>query len=348
MVEIEHDALVFSFPEVHPSARLRITFKRTLRIPDDDRAYPLPPGLGAFPLRHVDDHAENVPESWLRRGGITLPMHQAEAMWLSFDAQTDPERAVAYPFAVKVAAGKIDAVTGAPWSEGLSADAQDYMVVPTQPWLDGFAVERGVIRQFVAMPLGRGYSAEEQLTGAAEFGGLQILAYPMRRKAFERRFPKMVARMRGAVQYDMSDLACASMPAPACADMGLAPGGRMRQEIYEDPYDARDWERTAHSRCFVHLCNAERWQAVTGQAPPPTPADAAAYARAGLPWFDWYAGGARALDGSERLAHLKSVEQLAAQKGDLDVPVVASFTAEHVRTLRAALKPGQVREGTGW
>jgi hypothetical protein len=39
------------------------------------------------------------------------------------------------------------------------------MVSPEQPWLDGFAIEKGVIRQFVAMPLGDGYSVEEQVTG---------------------------------------------------------------------------------------------------------------------------------------------------------------------------------------
>jgi hypothetical protein len=39
------------------------------------------------------------------------------------------------------------------------------MVSPEQPWLDGFAIEKGVIRQFVAIPLGNGYSVEEQVTG---------------------------------------------------------------------------------------------------------------------------------------------------------------------------------------
>src|SRR4051794_108514 len=53
VIELRHDALVFSFPELHGDARLEIDFQRTLRIPDDDSAYPLPPGLGRFPLRHV-------------------------------------------------------------------------------------------------------------------------------------------------------------------------------------------------------------------------------------------------------------------------------------------------------
>ena len=53
-------------------------------------------------------------------------------------------------------------------------------MIPTQPWLDGYCVEKGVIRQFVAMPLGQGYSVEEQLSGKPEWGGVQILVYPMK------------------------------------------------------------------------------------------------------------------------------------------------------------------------
>ena len=85
MITLETDRLTFRFPEVHPDAACSIDFQRTLRIPDDGSDYPLPPGLGSFPLRHVDDYADRLPAAWQRRGGVLLPMHQAEAMWLSFD-----------------------------------------------------------------------------------------------------------------------------------------------------------------------------------------------------------------------------------------------------------------------
>ena len=77
----------------------------------------------------------------------------------------------------KVAAGKIDAVTGEPWTNDLSEQPQNYLAVPDQPWLDGFCVGKGLIRQFVAMPLGEGYTAEEQLTGEARHGGLPWFDY---------------------------------------------------------------------------------------------------------------------------------------------------------------------------
>lgn len=65
--------------------QMTIDFQRTLRIPDDGNSYSLPPGLGRFPLRHVDDYADRVPTSWLDRGGVLMPMYQAEALWLHFN-----------------------------------------------------------------------------------------------------------------------------------------------------------------------------------------------------------------------------------------------------------------------
>ena len=148
MIELRHDTLSFSFPEVHEEARCSISFSRTLRIPDDDREYPLPPGMGEFPLHHVDDYGGRLPKLWSDHGGVFMPMYQAEALWISFAGE--------YPMAVKVAAGKVDAVTGQPFGNGLNRRPQDYVVIPDQPWLDGFCVRKGLIRQFVAMPLGQG------------------------------------------------------------------------------------------------------------------------------------------------------------------------------------------------
>ena len=190
MIELYHDELAFSFPEVHNEAKLNINFQRTLRIPDDGKDYPLPPGLGKFPLRHVDDFADHVPESWVEHGGVMLPMYQSEALWINFDENYVDGHDTSYPFAVKICAGKINAITGDSWSDGLQGSPQNYLVTPRQPWLDGYCVDKGIVRQFVAMPLGAGYSAEEQLTGVGQYGGIQIVVYPMKRQVFESRFPE--------------------------------------------------------------------------------------------------------------------------------------------------------------
>ncbi len=111
MIELKRERLVFSFPEVHPKARPTIDFQGTLRIPDDDRTYPLPPGPGSFPLRHVDDFFDNVPPRRVEHGGVMMPMYQSEATWLNFRTEWVEERMTPYPLAIKVGTGKIDAVS---------------------------------------------------------------------------------------------------------------------------------------------------------------------------------------------------------------------------------------------
>jgi len=319
MITLEHDRLVFRFPEVHAEAVARIDFQRTLRIPDDDRDYPLPPGLGRFPLRQLDDFAAALPAAWARRGGVVMPMHQCEALWLNFTG--------AYPHAVRVATGKIDAVTGKTWRRGLDARRQNYLVLPDQPWLDGYAVEAGLVRQFVAMPLGEGYTAEEQLTGAAEHGGLQIEVFPMKPEVYER-----IRDVQAQPAFDGGIMASVQL-ASAAPDMGLAPGGRMVQEIYEDPYGIDAWETGASSRCFVSLANSLAWAAISGEAPPTEPPTAADYAAAGLPWFDHYGGDRKALKGAKKLSQLKSVKALGEAKGEAPLPENESVEPGPVITL---------------
>ena len=344
MIELKNNTLSFSCPEIHPDARLDIEFQRTLRIPDDGTDYPLPAGLGAFPIEHVDDHMRKAPRHWLEHGGVMLPMYQAEAMWINFESSYISDRETNYPFAVRIAAGKIDAVTGESWTDKLQPSLQNYVMIPEQPWLDGFCVEQGVIRQFVAMPLGEGYSAEEQITGKAEFGGLQIMAYPMKKDAFERNHP-VIER-----QYDEDRMAVDCLVPPICskpapsAEMGLGAGGRMRQQIYDDHYDFADWDLSTHSRCFVHLTNSMNWQQVTGQQPPTEPPTAETYSQAGVPWFDHYRE-QPVVAGSSVLRGLKSVVTLDKEKGGQAVPENDSVVIDKVIQLREPLATGQVREG---
>ncbi|MGD2124347.1 MAG: hypothetical protein PVJ76_21635 [Gemmatimonadota bacterium] len=329
MIELKHDQLVISFPEVHPDATLSVDIQRTLRIPDDGRDYPLPPGLGAFPLRHVDDFAERLPELWKKHGGVMLPMYQSEALWVNLNGS--------YPFAVKVATGKINAITGEEWTDGLHRDPQDYLVVPDQPWLDGYCVEKGTIRQFVAMPLGRGYTAEEQITGEAEHGGLQVVAYPMKAEAYRK-----LHRRRDDVMYDM---AMEALPCAAAPDMGLAPGGRMKQEIYDDPHPFDVWDLRSNTRCYVHIANSLAWRAITGEDPPTTPLTSREYDEAGMPWFEYYGGDREALEGAEKLAGLKTVKEIGQEKGEHPLPENESVGAPVVISLNDKGGHRTVREG---
>jgi len=107
-------------------------------------------------------------------------------------------------------------------SERLERTRQDYVVCPDQPWLDWMNAGDLYIRQFVAMPLGMGYTVEGQVTGKEEFGGIQLVVYDPKPGRFpdeppvhERRFGDMLLVMDSCESYAM----------------GLAAGGRMRQKI---------------------------------------------------------------------------------------------------------------------
>ena len=300
MIEINNEKLEFSFPHVHEKATCSIDFQRTLRIPDDNNEYPLPPGLGQFPLHHVDDFTKKLPKSWDDHGGVFLPMYQAEALWINFDAS--------YPCAVKIAAGKINAITGDDWNSGVLEESQDYAVIPEQPWLDGFNVSEGLIRQFVAMPLGSGYTAEEQMTGSAVHGGLQIVVYPMKRSAYIEKFKREVP-----IKPE-----CIAIPSMCIAnnfEMGMAPGGLMRQQTEEDPYGLDVWDQENGLRLFVHLANSELYENVTGNVLPQKPVGVSDYTKAGLPWFEHYTD-FPAVTGSGKLIDLDSVAVATVKKGD--------------------------------
>ena len=316
-IKLRDEQLIFRFSGVHRDAELAIEFQRTLRIPDDNREHYLPPGLDEFPLYRVDDYPDNLPERWSKHGGVFTPMYQAEAMWICFHGD--------YPMAVKIAAGKVNAVTGEAWSEGLSGEPQDYLVVPEQPWVDGFCVEKGLIRQFVAMPLGEGYTAEEQLTGEAEHGGLQIAVYPMKRWKYEAVLREMPPPMH-------------SLPEP---DMGLAPGGLMRQEIYEDEHGIDAWDTSTGSRCFVHIVNSVQLLHLTGCQPPSEPPTAQNYTNVGLPWYDYYGGDLKALQGAKKLTELDSVASVKLKKGEGFLPDNDPVTPAVVKRLSRSM----VREG---
>jgi hypothetical protein len=324
------------------TADLTIRFQRTLRIPDDGRTYPLPAGLGSFPLRSVDDYLDTGPDEWRKRGGLAMPMYQSEALWIAFESR--------FPFAVKIAAGKINAISGGAWAGKLQRKPQNYIVVPDQPWLDGFSVGKGLIRQFVAMPLGAGYTVEEQLTGKGDTGGMQIQVYPMRSDRYlkERIVSSLPSTLKELLPRlfakHLSPRYQALHARVRSGDMGLAQGGLMRQEIYEDPYKFGVWDRSQTKRCFVHLCNSMVWRQITGTNPPYPPLTSEEYKSAGIPWFDYYRDDQKPLKGSKRLAGVKSVAQLGKKKKCQPFPNDTPATPELIIQYGNTRRPEEIRE----
>jgi len=117
-----------------------------------------------------------------------------------------------------------------------------------------------MVQQFVAMPLGHGYTVEEQRTGAAEWGGIQLRAVPLRREVRERE----QQRWRRVTTGGVACLSAMHIVSESPVSMGLAPGGSIRQEIYKDERRVHCWDEPHGSRVFVHLLNSRDWLRVTG------------------------------------------------------------------------------------
>ena len=236
-------------------ARLVVSFHRTLRLPEAGGPYPLPPGFGLLPI------------AGSAQAGFLVPLHPREALWIGFSA------ALWKPNAVKVIAGGINAVSGLADDGAALADPQNYLVCPDQPWLDGCNIGGGLIRQFVAMPLGQGYGLGATAAGG-ERGGLEIIGFEPRPGHFS------------DVPPPPAPAGPMRMMAPRSPEMTLGAGARLHQKLYPDRFGRDIWDPASAMRAGIRLVDARDWPALTGAAVPDTPINADSYAQAGLPWFD--------------------------------------------------------------
>ena len=102
------------------------------------------------------------------------------------------------------------------------------------------------------MPLDDGYTVVEQLSSAA---------YPMKAERYE------VLSGERSDSFETSLFLCS----PAEPGMGIAPGGRMEQDIHDDPYGLDAWDQSHASRCVVSIVNTAQRLAKTGERPPTGP-----------------------------------------------------------------------------
>ena len=314
-----------------------LNFQRTLRIPDDGKTYPLPPGLGEFPVCKVDDYISRVPETWKEHGGVFIPMYQREALWINFRGVNRR------PHAIKIAVGKINAVSGKPWQQKLQADDQDYVICPDQRWLDGINAGEGYIRQFVAMPLGMGYTVEAQVTGKEEFGGIQIIVFDPKPGLFPEEPPPQLSRKRG-ISDGMGDVPLILYDKKS-AEMGLAAGGKMEQKIYPDRYSINTWDETNFGRVYVHIVNSMMYREITGKEPPNTPVTAKNYSEYNLPWFDLYDEQKGAVAPSTILSQVKSVKEMDKNQGFAPQQDDTSVDIPQAEIKKLKVDPDGVRDG---
>jgi tetratricopeptide (TPR) repeat protein len=316
----------------------KVSFNRTLRIPEDGRDYPLPAGFGRLPVCRVEDYADKVPQKWLQEGGFFIPLYQKEALFLEFGG------AKWRPNAAKVAVGRVNAVTGSEYDEKIRRHKQDYLVIPDQKWLDGINSGEGRVGQFVAMPLGKGYTIEGQITDEELHGGFQLVVFDpnegrfpdedpiearRRQDRLERRKLPIVAAgaaILGAAAVKPSaglfmphpgtDQGVLYSPArPAVTEMGIARGGSIKQEILEDTYGSESWNEECNGSITIHIVNSEVYQQITGEEPPPSPITLREYKKYNIPWYDSYDETSSALLPGKMFQHVKSIASLEKVKG---------------------------------
>jgi hypothetical protein len=156
------------------SNQLDIHFKRAPRVPEDGNVYQLPPPMENFPLLSAHAFEKTLPDSMRVKGGLFFPMFQREALLLAFTSQYSNKN----QFAIRVFAGSINAVSGTAAGTSSAAGQQDYLITPSQQILSGFCFEVNESKQFVAMPIGDGYTLEKQITGEELIGGIQLEIAP--------------------------------------------------------------------------------------------------------------------------------------------------------------------------
>ena len=297
---------------------LPVNFQRTVRVPEG-KLNSLPAGLGSFPIYRVSDFRQGCPETW-RAEGYFMPMNPQEAMWLNFSGSYQNPRAAI------IAAGNINAITGKPFDGGyLQAEKhesgtldikletpQNYVVVPPQPWIDGWKAEDGKVYQFVAAEMGSGQTIEGQITGEEKVGGIQIITFaPIPGKKLpriERPYEHIVAgewpgsgcfgsfadssMLKGMGGVEMFCCAADSEPTMksmrgvgSIRSMGLGRGAEINQKIYPDPYGLEIWQATPAGVDVLYLVSSEDFLQITGHAAPPTPVTIEKYEEQKLPWF---------------------------------------------------------------
>lgn len=378
----------------------RLSFNRTLRIPEDGREYPLPAGFGRLPILRVEDYAKRVPEQWLEQGGFIIPLYQREALFLEFaGAQWRPTIG-------KVSVGRVNAISGKEHDLKIRPHRQDYVVIPDQRWLDGINSGSGSVSQFVAMPLGKGYTIEAQVTDEEKFGGFQLAVFDPRAGRFPDQDPKekeaaLAARkqraLRAAQQELLNDLPSVSarvitavqkqhyqdaaaslgmneeeilriiegarlhledvlgangfegvipdahlrarrdtrgpqfmpetgsfMPSmqpgrrsasKPVTEMGIARGGKIKQQIMEDTYGAESWDETAFRDVVIHIVNSEVYQHITGREAPPSPITDEQYRSCKIPWYSDYKEKAPSLSPVAVFKRVLSIGQIDKNRG---------------------------------
>jgi hypothetical protein len=201
-----------------------------------------------------------------------MPMLEGEGTWLQFSDN--------YPCAIKIGVGRINALNGKRWTDGLDSSECDYITAPPQPALDGFRTQDDVVCQFAVRRTGA--DPQEEQTHAVGIGTFRIIVYPMKKERYE--------RLQTGDAWTNGDTLRSCNMVPSRSEpksLSLAAGGRLWERLYSDPFGIDAWDQAAATRCLVSLVEVRSLNDASGFAvghlpPPINPAD---YQEPDAPWF---------------------------------------------------------------
>ena len=303
--------LTCQFPDT--KTHFTVQLMKTIRVRNDGKTHGLPPSLGHFSF-------------FMHEGKRIVPIGNEEALWFSFAGNPDV-------VAVKFLAGGINAITGEKETgeartvlknNGADAFGQNYMIIPDQPWLDGFKKQKGTVGQFIAVPLGKGRSVEEKLE-KTQTGSIQMIVIPvkkeileqqaeaqrLRRAEIEAQIKDVVGIMRNNIEkvlerdsalgdledksetvhrFDKKSCKLGAKPAKNVTRMGLGAGGSIAQEIITSNHAIDDFDVAQAQYIELSLVDAKQWSQLTKLPAPPRVPTEKEYTDAGGLWFDYVSG----------------------------------------------------------
>jgi hypothetical protein len=256
--------------------RLTVKFQHPPRPPGDAKIYVFSTGLEELPLRPATDFPDAPPAPWLKQTDFLMPMDASDPFLIRFTSN--------YPFAVKLAAGNLDAVTGESSLSGLQKEPRNYLVV------SGESTTRGVKERSFVLPLDVGCAVHEQFFADQKIGRIDLQICPLHVESYFREevahsipptlreyfawfvyAPSVRARL-GKMQLldEQQGNECLT------DESGAILLGRKFEDEFDPQYieelvdlrEVADWDQTETKSCSVHVCNPSVWRKITGMNPP--------------------------------------------------------------------------------
>lgn len=273
---------------VHMEAFAGVRLQRALRLPKGTPPYNSVRSDSFHIPRTINEHCNDPGLDWFMRSGeYVICTHSSESVTLEFLSP------FAYPFAVVVSIGGLDALTGGEQIGTLSRTPQNYITLPCQNWLDAWLAPSGGTYDFTAPDPGLPDSDGLYRPFEDERDRITLGFIPMKAEAFSR-YCKEVDNNAGRPVYGADDFAERFVETYLLS-------GRMRYEqekgdtwdagvVHPDPFDPDDWDATATQEVAVTLVRPSVWSTLMKEAVGEALFNRDVYDEAGVPWFEEYAG----------------------------------------------------------